>query len=61
MMRDGNDVQSIRQDLQRWRCILENAEDQDALRAVRAMIDGSERRLAEIEGMWKYTTDQARR
>lgn len=50
MMRDRDDTQSIRHDLQRWRDMLKKDIDQDARSAARELIDGAEKRLAEIEG-----------
>lgn len=51
MMHDRNDREAIRQDLLRWREWLDEREvDDDARMALRDLISGAERRLAEIEG-----------
>jgi hypothetical protein len=50
MMRNHEDVEPIRRNLQRWRDMLKRDIDDDARRALRELIDGAEKRLAEIEG-----------
>jgi hypothetical protein len=51
MMHDRDDREAIRQDLQRWRDMLKrDIDDEDARRALRELISGAEKRLAEIEG-----------
>ena len=55
MMRDRDDAQSIRQDLQRWRDMLKRDVDDDARRALRELIHGAEKRLKELEEPHKVT------
>jgi hypothetical protein len=49
MMRDGNDAQSIRQDLKRWRNMLNADLEPDTKSAVVGFISGATTRLREIE------------
>jgi hypothetical protein len=50
MMHDRDDKEAIRQNLQRWRDMMKRDVDDDARRALRELIAGAEKRLAEIEG-----------
>jgi hypothetical protein len=51
MMRDRDEKEAIHQNLRRWRDMLKSdALESDARRALRELIDESEKRLAEIEG-----------
>jgi hypothetical protein len=59
MMRNREDTQSIRQNLHRWRGMLREDIGPDAKNAARELIDGAEKRLAEIEGRATPATTQA--
>lgn len=51
MMRDRDEQEAIHQNLRRWRDMLKSDTiDIDGRRALRELINGAEKRLAQIEG-----------
>lgn len=51
MKRDPDEKEAIHENLQRWRDMLKSdTVETDGRRALRELIDGVEKRLAEIEG-----------